>query len=292
MSGALCISIDLELAWGMWDVPSAAYDRRCAEKERAVVGALLALFASRSVPATWAVVGRLLDASDGVPETAGPAARIWYAPDLVEAIRAAAPGHDVGSHSFAHVYFQELDRERLRADLQAARRIHERHGLPFTSFVFPRNQVAHLDLLAEAGVKVFRGADVGWHETARRRLGRTPGRAANFAERLLPLAPPVVEPRSHVGGLVELPGSMLLFGRDGALLRLIHPELTLRKVKLGLHSAARDGRVFHLWFHPANFYTRTEEQLRLLDGILDEACALRERGALEIRTMASYAARA
>jgi hypothetical protein len=190
------------------------------------------------------------------------------------------------------VYFHELDRERLRADLQAARRTHERHGLGFTSFVFPRNQVAHLDLLAEAGVKVFRGADLGWHETARRRLGRTPGRAAHLVEKLLPFAPAVVEPRSHPCGLVELPGSMLLFGRDGLLRRLVRPEITLVKAKLGLRRAARDGRVFHLWFHPSNFYAQTEAQLRLLERILDEACALRERGVLEIRTMASYAARA
>jgi hypothetical protein len=291
MSGALCISIDLELAWGMWDIPSAAYDHRCAEKERAVVGALLDLFASRSVPATWAIVGRLLDASDGAPDATWLWNHIWYAPDVVDAIRAAAPGHDLGSHSFAHVYFQELDRERLRSDLQAARRTHERHGLAFTSFVFPRNQVAHLDLLAEAGVKVFRGADVGWHATARRQLGRTPGRAAHLVDELLPFPPAVVEPISHPCGLVEVPGSMLLFGRDGVRC-LARPEITILKAKLGLHRAAREGRVFHLWFQPANFYARTEAQLRLLERILDEACALRERGTLEIRTMASYATRA
>jgi peptidoglycan/xylan/chitin deacetylase (PgdA/CDA1 family) len=292
MPGALCISIDLELAWGIWDIPSAAYHRRCAEKERAVVGALLERFRSRSVPATWAVVGRLLDASEGIPDASGYGDHIWYAPDLVDAIRAAPPGHDVGSHSFAHVYFRQLDRERLRADLRAARRTHERHGLAFTSFVFPRNQVAHLDLLAEAGVKVFRGPDLGWHASLRRRVGELPGRGANLLDKLLPIAPGVAEPRTHPGGLVELPGSMLLLGRDGALRRLVRPEITLLKAKRGLRRAAREGRVFHLWFHPANFYAETDVQLRVLEAILDEACALRERGVLETRTMASYAARA
>jgi peptidoglycan/xylan/chitin deacetylase (PgdA/CDA1 family) len=101
MSGALCIFIDLELVWGMWDIPSAAYHRCCAEKERAVVSAPLDLFASRSVPATWAIVGRLLDPSGEAPDAIGLGKLIRYAPDLVDAIRTAAHGHDVGSHSFA-----------------------------------------------------------------------------------------------------------------------------------------------------------------------------------------------
>jgi peptidoglycan/xylan/chitin deacetylase (PgdA/CDA1 family) len=285
--GALCISIDLELAWGTWDKPSAACHRLCAEKERLVVHALLELFASRAVPATWAVVGRLLDRSGGAPATEF-GERIWYAPDLVEAIRNSPPGHDIGSHSFAHVYFEELDRGLLAADLRAARRIHEEHGLAFTSFVFPRNQVAHLDLLAEAGVKVFRSADVGWHTAIRKTAGTLPGRAAHLAHTLLPISPGVVQPRSHPFGLVELPSSMLLLARDG-LRRLVRPEIAEMKAKLGLRRAARHGKVFHLWFHPSNFYRETDVQLGVLESILDEACAMRDRGAIDVRTMASYA---
>jgi peptidoglycan/xylan/chitin deacetylase (PgdA/CDA1 family) len=284
--GALCISIDLELAWGIWDKPSAEYHRLCAEKEREVVRALLALFASREVPATWAVVGRLLDAG-GTPTHTEFGERIWFAPDLVEAIRTASPAHDIGSHGYAHLYFRGTDRERLRADLQAARRIHEEHGLPFTSFVFPRNEIAHLDLLSEAGLSVFRGEDVGWHMTARR-LGTTVGRAAHLVDELLPIPAPVVHPTEHACGLVEVPGSMLLLGRSG-LRRLVRPGVAEWKARLGLRRAALHGEVFHLWFHPSNFYWDTEVQLRVLEHVLDEARAMRSRGAIDIRTLASFA---
>jgi peptidoglycan/xylan/chitin deacetylase (PgdA/CDA1 family) len=289
--GALCISIDLELAWGIWDEPSAEYHRLCAEKERTVVTAVLALFASRGVPATWAIVGRLLDPAARPPTQTEFGERIWYAPDLVEAIRDASPRHDIGSHGFAHLYFHETDRDRLRADLLAARRLHDEHGLPFTSFVFPRNQVAHLDLLAEAGIRVFRGVDVGWHTVLRARLGGLPGRAANLVGSLLPISASVVQPRAHPPGLVELPGSMLLLGRNG-LRRLVRPEIAELKAKRGIRQAARHGGIFHLWFHPANFYFDGDVQLRVLANVLDEACALRDRGGLEIRTMASYAGHA
>jgi hypothetical protein len=285
--GALCISIDLELAWGSWDKPSAEYHRLCAEKERAVVSALLERFASREVPVTWAIVGGLL-ARSSAPAAAGFGERIWFAPDLVEAIRDASPTHDIGSHGFAHIYFGQSDRERVREDLRSARRIHDEHGLRLTSFVFPRNQVAHLDLLAEAGVKVFRGVEVGWHMATRRRLGTLSGRAANLVDKLLPIPPAVVQPRSDPTGLVELPGSMLLLGRNG-LRRLVRPEIAEMKAKLGLRRAAHQGGTFHLWCHPSNFYSETDVQLRVLEGILDEACAMRDRGAIDIRTMASYA---
>src|SRR6185503_4880470 len=106
-------------------------------------------------------------------------AAIWYAPEVVETVRAARTPQDIGSHSYAHVYFGQTEREALRRDLAAARRVHDRHGLPFVSFVFPRNQVAHVDLLREAGVKVFRSVDHGWHIDVRDRLGGTAGRLAN-----------------------------------------------------------------------------------------------------------------
>jgi peptidoglycan/xylan/chitin deacetylase (PgdA/CDA1 family) len=288
--GALCISIDLELAWGIWEKPSAEYHRLCAEKERVVNHALLELFAAREIPATYAIVGRLLARPERFPTATEFGDRIWYAPDLVEAIRSASPAHDIGSHGFAHRYFPGTRRERLREDLQAARHVHETYGLPFTSFVFPRNEVAHLDLLAEAGLEVFRALEAGWHMSVRRRIGRLPGRAANLADKLLPIAPSVVEPTLQPSGLVALPGSMLFVGRNG-LRRLVHPELIERKARLGLRRAAREGRIFHLWFHPANFYYDTDVQLGMLEKILDEACAMRDRAELEIRTMASYARR-
>jgi peptidoglycan/xylan/chitin deacetylase (PgdA/CDA1 family) len=288
--GALCISIDLELAWGIWEKPSAEYHRLCAEKERFVNHALLELFAAREIPATYAIVGRLLARPERFPTATEFGDRIWYAPDLVEAIRSASPAHDIGSHGFAHRYFPGTRREQLREDLQAARHVHETYGLPFTSFVFPRNEVAHLDLLAEAGLEVFRALEAGWHMSVRRRIGRLPGRAANLADKLLPIAPSVVEPTLQPSGLVALPGSMLFVGRNG-LRRLVHPELIERKARLGLRRAAREGRIFHLWFHPANFYYDTDVQLGMLEKILDEACAMRDRAELEIRTMASYARR-
>ena len=285
--GSLCISIDVELAWGIWDKPSPAYHSRCAERELAIVRGLVALFDRHAVTATWAIVGRLLDRDDAAARSTSHGERIWYAPDVVDAVRAAHTPQDIGSHSYAHVYFGDASREAARSDLAAARRVHAQHGLPFASFVFPRNQVAHIDLLRDAGVKVFRSVDRGWHIAVRERLGKSAGRVANLADKVLPIPPAVVEPIDH-GDVVELPSSMLLMGRNG-LRRAVLPASVVAKAKLGLAAAKRTGGVFHLWFHPSNFYYDTERQLETLGDIVRAAAELRDRGEIDVRPMSSFA---
>ena len=327
MPGALCISIDVELAWGIWDKPSADYHDRCAQHEATIVRRLVELFETYQISATWAIVGRLLERDAAAARLTVHGDQIWYAPEVIEQIRRARVPQDIGSHSYGHVYFGETPRSALRRDLAAARRVHDAHGLPFTSFVFPRNQVAHLDLLREAGVGVFRSTDRGWHMTVRDRLGTRAGRVANLADKLLPIPPSPVQPVDHVLGhvaehaagqvhehaagqkpgravgqtpehvaggpvehdavLVELPSSMLLMARNG-LRRAIHPAAIIGKARLGLRAARRTGGIFHLWFHPSNFYYEPDRQLSTLEGIVAAAAAMRDRGQIEIRTMSSY----
>jgi peptidoglycan/xylan/chitin deacetylase (PgdA/CDA1 family) len=286
-SGSLCISIDVELAWGIWDKPSPAYHARCAEHEVAIVRDLVALFDRFSVTATWAIVGRLLELDDTAARATAHGARIWYAPDVIGLVQAARTAQDIGSHSYAHIDFGAAPRESVRSDLASARRIHTQHGLPFVSFVFPRNQVGHVDLLRDAGVKVYRSVDRGWHIAVRERLGTGAGRLANLADKALPIPPAVVQPIDH-GDVVELPSSMLLMGRDG-LRRLVHPAAVVAKARLGLAAARRTGGVFHLWFHPSNFYYDTERQLHTLGLIVEAAATMRDRGEIEIRPMSSFA---
>jgi hypothetical protein len=284
--GAFCISIDLELAWGIWDKPSPRALLLCAEKERTIVRELLATFDRWEVAVTWAIVGRLLERDPSVVNTTQYGELIWYAPDLIEDIRSAVPKHDIGSHGFAHVYYDQNDRQTVAKDLHDAWRVHRGHGLDFSSFVFPRNRMAHLDVLRETGVRVFRSMDIGWHMWTRRRFGNVVGRAANLADKILPVPPALVEPKDH-NGLVELASSMLLFGRD-ALRRAIHPLALRTKAGLGLESARRQRRTFHLWFHPSNFYHDTTAQFEVLNRILRRAIYLRDKGELDIRPMSSF----
>lgn len=283
--GAFCISIDVELAWGYWDCLSPAYLAQCSRLDRTVIQELVQLFARHEVSATWVVVGALLDRDSARPEGAEA---VWFAPDVLESIVRAPHAQEIGSHSFAHIDFASAPAGAARADLAHAREIHRAHGLDFTSFVFPRNRVGHLAELAQHGIKVFRGPDRGAIHTAGRLAGRVGRRVANYVDKLIPISPAVVHPIAHPEGIVELPGSLLLMGRDGVR-RLVPPRALTAKATRGLRRAAREGGVFHLWFHPSNFHAETTTQLAILDAILTAATELRRTGELDIVPMGHFA---
>ena len=283
--GKLVISIDLELAWGVWDKLTGAQLAATEHEERPICDALLAAFERHNVPATWAMVAALLDPASAQGKPGSQTS--WYAPDIVERVAGSRVRHEIGSHGGRHIYFNAIARDAARADLDFARETHRAHGLPFRSLVFPRNAVGHLDALAEAGLATYRGPDLQWFPAVGG-AARILTRAANLADKMLPIPPGTAPPLSH-DRLVELPGSMLLLGRNG-LRRFALPVVTRRKLALGLARAAETGAVFHFWFHPSNFYDRRQEQLDTVDWLLKRAAEAAGRGEIEIATMGDFAA--
>jgi peptidoglycan/xylan/chitin deacetylase (PgdA/CDA1 family) len=284
MRGQLIISIDLELAWGDWDKLTPERLRMVENAERPICAALIELFDRYEVPATWAMVAALLDEKSAISRPGEQSS--WYAPDIIEWLVGAKSDHEIASHGGRHLYFNDIDALQARRDLDFASAVHQINALPFKSFVFPRNAVGHLDVLASVGLGVFRGPDAGWLRRARR-LGAAAGRVANLSDKVFPVPPPPVRAEAH-DGLIDTPGSMLLLGRNGVR-RLVLPWVTRTKLAAGLSRAQRAGEIFHLWFHPSNFYYHREEQLATLAWFLARAAEEAGRGDLDIRTMGSYA---
>jgi peptidoglycan/xylan/chitin deacetylase (PgdA/CDA1 family) len=308
--GVFTISIDTEIAWGQCDRPLTLSDRGALNRERPIVQRLLALFAEYEIRATWAIVGHLLalncskrgsvvhpeiprpvlldDGRDWFfqhpPEQSNDPA--WYGRDIVDLIRRAVPTQEIGSHSFCHMPYDEerSNPEAVRADLSAAQAVHEADGLSFDSFIFPRNVVGYRELLVRAGIKGYRGNTSRWYDRIRARPVR---RLLHLASYLISSTPPTVKPSLDDIGLVNIPDSMLLMGRNGPR-RLITSRALARKGIAGLDGAAKRGDVFHLWFHPSNFADGTEEQFQVLEIILRHADALRREARLEVLTMGDH----
>ena len=146
--GALVISLDFELHWGVRDHVDR-HDplyRRLPEARRAVHD-LTALFAARNIRATWATVGFLFASTRQELDAHLPNERPTYerpdldpyvetigldeeqdpehlAGSLVELIATTA-GQEVGSHTFSHYYCLDPGQEEsmFRADLTAAQSI-------------------------------------------------------------------------------------------------------------------------------------------------------------------------
>lgn len=308
--GVLTVSIDLELAWGFCD--QLLDERRLAaiRRERQVVPRLIELFARHGLRATWAIVAHLLVAhgrrdARGLPHPdfprpvrrgekkdhffqlpSGERDPAWWGADLIAQIRAARPRHEIGSHSFCHLLYEEgaTAPPAVEADLDAARRLHDEAGLPFDAFVYPRNVVGFRPLLERAGVKVYRDVTPRWYAALRPLALR---RAARLATYFLGMAPPTVRPRRR-GGLVALGDSMLLLGRDGPR-RWVPARRLIEMARAGMTRAAERREVFHLWFHPSNLVARREEQLATLEAILSRGRALVDAGRLDNRVMGHFA---
>jgi hypothetical protein len=112
---------------------------------------------------------------------------------------------------------------------------------------------------------------------------------ANLADQALPIAPPAVQPVAK-DGVVNLPGSMLFASKNG-LRQLVAPSVTGAKLTRGLSAARRQRGVFHLWFHPSNFYYRQQSQFALFERFIAQVAEDSRRGVIDLKPMASFAAR-
>lgn len=302
--GIFTISIDVELAWGMVDMPMTSQDYAAVDREREVVRRLLDLFSTYNVRATWALVGHLLldcvaeQGGTPLPDFPRPAAadeadwfahvrdaqrHAWCARDIVDMLRRATPAQEIGSHSFAHLRFDEQRTRRaaIEADIAAFTRLHADEHLPVASFIFPYNCVGFRSLLAQAGVRAYRGVSPRWYDGVRPNALR---RVLNLLTVALALPPRTVLPAREPNGLVNIPDSMLWYSRRG-MRRWLPPRAQVRMAQAGLDGAARHQRIFHLWFHPSNFAFDTDRHLAQFEDVLRHAQQLTKAGTLTILTM-------
>lgn len=307
------ISLDFELFWGVGDTQTVAgYGRNVLGVWQAIPR-LLAMFRRDRIRATWATVGMLMcrdirqwreirpallpgyaraDLSPyRLDSLASENPRLFFARPLVEQIL-AAPGQELATHTYSHFYCNEpgATPEQFAADLACARHIAEDMGVAYRSIVLPRNQVIgrFLAVLPDAGIEVFRGNDRHWlYRHGDTVVGGLAGRVARYADACLPLSGArTVRERRH-GSLVNVPASMFLYpwsARRRALL-----GLRLARIQAAMSTAARQGSVFHLWWHPHNFGAHLDENLTLLDAVLRHYRVLADTHGMQSRSMADFA---
>jgi peptidoglycan/xylan/chitin deacetylase (PgdA/CDA1 family) len=316
--GALVISLDFELWWGMRDHAerdSAAFADLAPSRQ--VVADLAGLFDRRGIRATWATVGFLFASTEKELTRFLPEKRPGYrqveldpyaesvgqdekadperlAGSLVELLE-ATPGQEVASHTFSHFYCLEdgQDEAGLRADLASAQAIAGARGITLTSLVLPRNQwnPAYAKAVRDSGFDCIRGPQQSWAHRARRSGEHGPLlRAARLADSYGGVTPPPTTSWSAVagqGGLADVPAS--------AFLRPYNPKLRhlepLRKARLvaGLRDAARRHRIFHLWWHPHNFARYPGANFAFLQGLFDEFDRLVEEEGMQSCSMRDIA---
>lgn len=290
--GSVVISLDAELGWGFHDQADPPMDR--VEAARWGWSQLLELFDQYDVPATWGVVGHLMLEDCDRRHEDHPLRGEWFerergawrnrpeirfAPDLVQRIVDATADHELASHSFSHVEFGApgTTTEVARAELELSLAAAESYGVPLRTFIHPRRNIGHRNVLAECGFDCYRG-----------RRPSPQSRRDKFLQTVRTGEPLLVTPTVDEYGLVDIPESLYLFGFENLARSLVEPvfgDSVTRQAISGIDAVADDEGVFHMWLHPNNVTTgrdvaRMETILSYLDARRDD---------VDIATMATVA---
>lgn len=315
--GAFVISLDFEIMWGVFDKPASKTTYQAnLHGVRKAIPAMLKLFRRYDVHTTFATVGLLFAESKkellkytpahqpdyfnkmlspyvnemktvGENEEDDP---LHYAFSLIKEI-ASEGMHELASHTFCHYYCLEEGQTRLafEADIGVAVAIAKAKGFELKSMVFPRNQFnkAYLEIIKRYGFKSYRGNENSWMYDARnrdderfsRRIARLVDTYLNISGHHIYRWEAIVDDE----GLYNIPASRFLRPYSKKLSFLEYWRL--RRIKRGMLAAAKQRRVYHLWWHPHNFGTNLDKNIRFLEKILQYYQYLREKYRFESLTM-------
>jgi len=247
--GMLIISVDADvcdkelgvLNRGQNDANISSYSSEYSigEIEERSLPLFIDLFDNFEVPVTFAVRGQVVEVDDS----------------FLNLIRKSTMKHDIGAHGYYHREFTNLFHSEAENELNMISVGLKKFGITPLSFVFPKNSVAHLDLLVKYGYKCYRGR-------------------GGFVYDCM---------------LIEKSGE--LYNIHPSLYIDQHAKITFLKKILDISTAKK--LPFHIWFHLWSFGQEDRHIERSINNIffplLDYAKREEENGMLTFETMLSAA---
>lgn len=296
MTARFILTLDCEGLWGVADQLGSNHARALTDRTlREAYDGLTGLLDDTDVPATFAFVAafilppqrlhalrpELRRAAAGVPGYVEHAEQAcmgegWSGDWAFEAVRAARTRHEMALHGSTHIPWgwAGFTADAARAELQLAFDTAPELAGHVQTFVYPRNEVAHREVLAEFGIAGAREA----------RPVRS--RAGLLVEELTPAAPDADPPPAAP---VRIPAGRFLNWRCGPR-RAIPPWVTRARFRRSLIAAERSGRVLHLWTHPENLASGPGT-MKLLQDVIEDVARMRDAGRCEVLTQADYCER-
>lgn len=305
--GSVVLSLDAELLWGHLDILD---ERRFSTRYPNVVAAydhVLRSLCNAGVSATWLVVGGMaLNGSRGaadprmkglpadwtkrIPEGNEVTAPLWYRRSFIRQLANATTQQEIGLHGgLSHMIWTDrhssadVAKMELEAGLAALREA----GVQPASFSFPRNLERHHSLLADAGLRCYRGAAPVLSEKMGRGL---PGAILRVMDELGRSTPPLVWPEQKMPGLWNIPASMFLYPIGEARSRIVAHPTRMERFEKGIEAAARHRGIFHFGLHPVNL-AESPHGYRLFDSMIERLAHARRKGDVSILTMAQLSTR-
>jgi len=197
----------------------------------------------------------------------------WFCPEAFEMTREY--GHEIASHGFCHLPFDDkaMSVSLLVREIELAVAVAKSKNLVLETFIYPRNRVAHPEILRDFGF-------IGYRESLKT-LPKVMSllREGNIFQGAQPHG-------DEVHGMIRIPPGHFFNWRKG-LRAGVPPEVTIARWRSILYKAAEQSRVAHLWFHPHNLISgpKTFDTLR---EVLAIAADLRADMKLDVQTQADY----
>lgn len=308
--GYLVISLDFELLWGVCHHETANSFNTQIRGARESIPKLLDLFESYDIHATWGVVGMLMAENKTdmmqyipikVPQYQNEKLSAYnhmcaignnededifhYANSLVSKIL-KYKNQEIASHTFSH-YHCGAEGETLdsfREDLLAAKKIaKEKFSVDLHSLIFPRNRFTtdHIRIAKECDFTVYRGNP---QIDAYNR-----GRLIDRLVRLIDTYIGICGRKSYKLqdckdlGIVNVRASSF-FRKYNIHLSVLEPT-KIHQIKSEMLRAARNGEIFHLWWHPHNIGNNLDKCLKQIEELLIYYTELREQYGFSSKNM-------
>lgn len=294
-NGYIVMSLDFELLWGVFDVVDFEEKIEYFKNTREAIPKTLNLFEKFNIHATWATVGMLFNENwdewiENIPKStpeysnerlnaykfgkkiiSSKTEQLCFAPNIIKKI-IQVPGQELATHTYSHYYCLEEGQslKDFQNDLALAVEMAGKMNVTLKSLVFPRNQIKqeYLKICNEHGINTVRSNPSSWYwknivsNSLFTKFARTGDAYLPFGNKSYS--------KSDIVGSSKLP----LAQKASRFFRPVEQNAMLRKLKLKrikeeMTKAAKENKVYHLWWHPHNFGDRPEESLKDLNEILE-----------------------
>lgn len=299
VNGSFVISLDFELFWGMRDKRTIDNYGDAIIGGRKAIIKMLELFDFYNVNVVFAIVGFVffknkncvnkhlpvllptydnndlssysyLDKNVGEDEEHDP---YHFGNSLIELIK-QKPRHEIATHTYSHYYTLEPGQtyEQFEADIQEAISSAKNNGIDIKSIVFPRNQYEdkHISICRKYGILSYRGTEKHRVYLSAKEENQTLfKRGYRFLDSYFNLSGYNCYDYNDIRKTspFNIPSSCFLRHYNKNLPYLEYCKL--RRVKNAMSFAAKNNKVYHIWWHPHNFGRNTNKNIEFLQDVLE-----------------------
>ena len=302
-NGALVISLDFELLWGVFDKVDWKEKKKYFLNTLSLIPEILQLFERFEISCTWATVGMLFNENwkewktnipEILPEYNNDTLSAYkygqeiqsidnedlcFAPNLIKQIKDTSR-QEVATHTYSHYYCLEKGQtiKSFEADLQQSIKMAKKIGVELKSLVFPRNQFneEYLSICKKLGIENVRSNPTNWYW---RNMG-----SDSLLNKIFRTGDAYLGPTDKSYKIAEsiTAKEQPFCQKASRLLRPYSPNkklnsLKLKRIKAEMTKAAKSNEFYHLWWHPHNFGDHPAENLRDLEELLIHFAALKEK---------------